>query len=281
MHATYVHARYEVYRFRTAPSFMLQPWRTRAARTDNSEWPLTAMQAFFDAAVCFFIPFFAASPTGADSIIDVFSVGKTIHICMLGVVTMEIMIVTRYWTWWFGIICVLSYALVYPFVLIFPLFQQAIDTWDMAHFGVGTNIMKTPFFWISLVSVYSTTFAVRYLERATKWLFRPDDNMIRAELEVMQRQDGLDSSVFGDSLSTPLSGPLPARATPPRAGLHASSLADVRFPPALDGSLCCCCRSPVGRACLHAGCAAPKPCDTACLPLTFTIARCIHALTNA
>ena len=142
------------------------------------------VQAFFDAAVCFFVPFLAASPTGNESIIDIFSIGKTIFICMLGVVTMEIMIITRYWTWWFAFVCVFSYALVYPFVLLFPRFQQSIDTWDLAHFGVGENIMTTPFFWISLISVYSTTFSIRYLERATKWLFRPDDNMIRAELEV-------------------------------------------------------------------------------------------------
>jgi hypothetical protein len=142
------------------------------------------LQAFFDAAVCFFVPFLAASPTGSTSAIDVFSIGTTVNVCMLGVVTMEIMTVARYWTWWFGIICVLSYALIYPFVLVFPLVEQAINRWDMTHFGVGVNIMRTPFFWVTLVTVYATTFSVRYFERSFKWLFRPDDNMIRAELEV-------------------------------------------------------------------------------------------------
>ena len=130
------------------------------------------------------MPFLAASPTGANSAVDIFAVGKTINICMLGLVTMEIMIVARYWTWWFGAVCVLSYALVFPFVLLFPLFQQVLDTWDMAQFGVGINVMRTPYFWISLITVYSVTFSIRYFERSTKWLFRPDDNMIRAELEV-------------------------------------------------------------------------------------------------
>lgn len=125
------------------------------------------------------MPFLAASPTGADSATDIFSIGKTVNICMLGIVTMEIMIVARYWTWWFGLICIISYALVYPFVLLFPLVQKALGIWNMAHYGVGVNIMRMPFFWISLVTVYSITFSVRYFERSTKWLFRPDDNMIR------------------------------------------------------------------------------------------------------
>ena len=160
------------------------------------------MQAFLDAAICFFVPFLAASPTGSNSAVDIFSVGKTINICMLGIVTMEIMIVTRYWTWWFGFICTLSYTLVYPYVLVFPLFQQAVNTWDMAHFGVGSNIMRTAYFWICLITVYSMTFSIRYFERSTKWLFRPDENMIRAELEVLDGgRRGLSAAPSQTSLS--------------------------------------------------------------------------------
>jgi hypothetical protein len=160
------------------------------------------MQAFMDAAICFFVPFLAASPTGATSAMDIYSLGKTINICLLGVVTMEIMIVARYWTWWFAFVCIFSYTLVYPFILVFPLFQQGIDAWDMAHYGIAVNIMHTHFFWIALVTVYAMTFSIRYLERSTKWLFRPDDNMIRAELEVLNSKDGIsstfDNSAFGD-----------------------------------------------------------------------------------
>lgn len=108
---------------------------------------------------------------------------------MLGVVTMELMIVTRYWTGWFAFVCVFSYTLVYPFVLVFPLLQSAWGTVEMAHFGIGVNIMHTPFFWIALLTVYSITFSIRYFERSMKWLFRPDDNMIRAELEVLNQKD--------------------------------------------------------------------------------------------
>jgi Phospholipid-translocating P-type ATPase C-terminal len=176
------------------------------------------MQAFLDAAICFFIPFLAASPLGERSTIDIFSIGKTIFICMLGVVTMEIMIVARYWTIWFAAVCLLSYSLVYPYVLFFPIFMQNVfNYWDLESSGVGVNIMRTPFFWIALMTVYSMTFSIRcasvvtlnartcsgwsrragcvcadllsmcrYFERSLKWLFRPDDNMILAELEARQ-----------------------------------------------------------------------------------------------
>jgi hypothetical protein len=145
------------------------------------------VQAFFDAAICFFVPFMAASPLADRSAIDIFAVGKTIHICMLGVVTMEIMIVARYWTFWFGAVCVFSYFLIYPFVLLFPVFMQnVLDAWDMEHSGIGVNTMATPFFWIALITVYSMTFTVRYFERSLKWLFRPDKSMILAEWETFR-----------------------------------------------------------------------------------------------
>lgn len=121
------------------------------------------MQAFLDAAICFFVPFLAASPLGNRTTIDVFSVGKTIFICMLGVVTMEIMIVARYWTWWFAGVCALSYLLVYPYVIFFPIFwQNVFGSWELESSGVGVNIMVTPFFWIALMTVYSMTFSIRH-----------------------------------------------------------------------------------------------------------------------
>lgn len=121
------------------------------------------MQAFLDAAICFFVPFFAASPLGDRTTIDVFSVGKTIFICMLGVVTMEIMIVARYWTWWFAGVCIFSYTLVFPYVIFFPLFwQNVFGSWNLESSGVGINIMVTPFFWIALMTVYAMTFSIRH-----------------------------------------------------------------------------------------------------------------------
>jgi len=49
----------------------------------------TPSQGIVDAAICFFIPYFASSPRGAASVTDIYSVGKTVFICMLGAVTIE------------------------------------------------------------------------------------------------------------------------------------------------------------------------------------------------
>lgn len=92
---------------------------------------------------------------------DIFSVGKTVFICMLGAVTIEVMLVARYWTWIFAIISALSYLLVYPFVLIFPIIEEAIGYWDAAHNGIGRNLFVTAYFWISIVTVYLITFGLR------------------------------------------------------------------------------------------------------------------------
>ena len=75
------------------------------------------MQALFDGALCFFVPYLAASGLGAKSVDDVFSVGKTAYIAMLGVVNIELMIVCRFWTWWFGIAAVISAPARHPFLL--------------------------------------------------------------------------------------------------------------------------------------------------------------------
>jgi Phospholipid-translocating P-type ATPase C-terminal len=183
-------------------------------------------QAFLDAAIIFFIPFAAAAPMGADSVIDVYSVGRTINIAMLGVVTIEIMLVTRFWTYWFAGACVLSYLLVYPYAFLLPEIYSGIEYWDMAQSGVGQAIMASWWFWISLLTVYAMTFSIRYFERSVKWLFRPDDSMIIAELELLDAHGGAPSAGAGRASSsgsrsslgataargvelTPLDGPAP------------------------------------------------------------------------
>ena len=46
--------------------------------------------AIVDAAICFFIPFYATRPNGQHSATDVFSVGKTVFTALLGTVTLEV-----------------------------------------------------------------------------------------------------------------------------------------------------------------------------------------------
>ena len=46
--------------------------------------------AIVDAAICFFIPFYATRVNGQHSATDVFSVGKTVFTALLGSVTLEV-----------------------------------------------------------------------------------------------------------------------------------------------------------------------------------------------
>lgn len=49
------------------------------------------------------------------SVLDVDSAGKTMFIALLGTVSLEVALVTRFWTWLFVFFLALSYFLVYPF----------------------------------------------------------------------------------------------------------------------------------------------------------------------
>lgn len=160
------------------------------------------MQAFLDAAICFFIPFLAASPLAERSTIDIFSVGKTIFICMLGVVTSEIMIVARYWTAWFAAVCTLSYVLVYPYVLLSPVVMQSVGVWDMENSGVGVNIMSTPFFWVALITVYTMTFTIRCVPTCHRFLTTICRRTFRTSSMLVKEAGVVHSTIqsFGDSI---------------------------------------------------------------------------------
>lgn len=50
--------------------------------------------------------------------------------------------------------------------------------------GVALRIFSSPGFWMELIAVYIITFSLRYMERAVRWLFFPNDDMILAEVEA-------------------------------------------------------------------------------------------------
>ena len=101
----------------------MQLYDKRGSRslTTLSFWKTGVLLAALHGAVCFFIPYYSLATSGKHNITDVYSLGKLAFVALLGAVTLEVALVARYWTWLFGVITVLSYALVYPFMLIFPL----------------------------------------------------------------------------------------------------------------------------------------------------------------
>eukprot|EP00891_Asterochloris_glomerata_P000836 jgi/Astpho2/836/Aster-00685 len=149
-------------------------------------WKSGVLMAAVDAALAFFIPYYSITASDHNSITDVYSVGKTVFIALLGAVSLEVALVARYWTWLFAIFLGLSYFIVYPFEVVFPAIERGINYYDPGQYGVAQTVFKAPTFWFCLIVVYICCFGHRYLERAVVWLFNPQDNMILQEIESRQ-----------------------------------------------------------------------------------------------
>lgn len=98
----------------------------------------------------------------------------------------QVTLVARYWTWLFLIFCLLSYFLVYPFEILFPLVEMLFGIYDSAQYGIAVNIFANPSFWFVVILANLVTFGHRFIERAVVWLFRPNDDMILVELESLE-----------------------------------------------------------------------------------------------
>ncbi|KAK9828339.1 hypothetical protein WJX74_009865 [Apatococcus lobatus] len=153
-------------------------------------WRTAIALAIVHGAICFFIPYYSVANGDRNSITDLWSVGKTIWVAVIGVVTLEILLVSRYQTKLFLLVTLLSYALVYPYVIILPLIFNGFGTRDPAQDGVGNHIFSSATFWLVLVFVYSLTFGIRFLERSIIWLYRPNDSMILSEMEALDLKEG-------------------------------------------------------------------------------------------
>lgn len=86
----------------------------------------------------------------------------------------------------FAVIVFLSYALVYPFAVLFPLVEQVFDVYDVTQYGVAYNVFANATFWFSIILCNLATFGHRYVERGAVWLFRPQDLMILSEFERVE-----------------------------------------------------------------------------------------------
>ena len=95
--------------------------RTSHSLTTLSFWKTGVLLGVVHGAVCYFIPYYSLATSGVHNVTDVYSLGKIAFVALLGTVTLEVALVARYWTWLFGAFTVLSYALVYPYLVILPL----------------------------------------------------------------------------------------------------------------------------------------------------------------
>lgn len=192
-------------------------YHPRSSLTTRSFWKNGVLMACVDAAICFFVPLYglgslggggrhsvsafrasnaaggaaaarahAAAANGrgsrADtSSVDVYSLGKAVFVALLGCVTLEVGLVSRFWTPLFVFVLVGSYALVFPFQVGYAAFLKG--TADAAQAGSALAIFSSPRFWLICLLCALSTFGHRFAERGFVWLFKPQDNMILQEME--------------------------------------------------------------------------------------------------
>ncbi len=62
----------------------MQTYNPRSSLTTATFWKNGILMATIDAAICFFIPYYATTASGAHMATDVFSIGKTTFVALLG-----------------------------------------------------------------------------------------------------------------------------------------------------------------------------------------------------
>ena len=177
--------------------------RNSRALTTSSFWKSGVLLGICHAAISFFVPYYSIATSGENNITDVYSLGKVTFVALLGIVTLEVALVARYWTWVFFWITLLSYFLVYPYMVIFPLAELGVSFYDPANVGVSYAVLSSPTFWLVILVCYIAAFGYRYAERTALWVFRPHDSMILVEREKAAEAQGhglmenMSSGTFG------------------------------------------------------------------------------------
>jgi magnesium-transporting ATPase (P-type) len=177
-----------------------QTYHPRGSLTTRAFWKNGVLMASIDAAICFFVPYYArvagGSGNGSGSRgfaghaaaggVDVYALGKTAFVAILGVVSLEVGLVSRFWTAPFALALVLSYGAVFPFQALYPAALEAVGTHDVAQTGVALRLFASPRFWLVCALCAVAAFGHRFAERGAVWLFRPADLMILEEMEAAE-----------------------------------------------------------------------------------------------
>lgn len=124
-------------------------------------WRSGVMQGILNAAVCFFIPYYSVTAAGKSNSDSLWALGKTIFVGLLGVVTLEVALIGRYWTEFFMGVLFLSFVLVFPYLLLFPYVEQSLNMYDHKQFGIAENLFSTSHFWLCTLAIITVSFGCR------------------------------------------------------------------------------------------------------------------------
>lgn len=93
-------------------------------------WWLTCL---LHVQVLFFVPYLSLTTNAEKPIDSVYAMGKLMFIGIIGVVSWEIAVISRYWTWLFVLVWFLSYFITFPFLLALGALFERIGYYDTSH----------------------------------------------------------------------------------------------------------------------------------------------------
>ena len=91
-----------------------QTYNTSKTLTVLTFWK-AQVKAFVDAAICYFIPAFSAFASGNESLDGLMAVGRIAYLGIQGVVTLEVLAISRHFTSIFVVLNIYSYFIMFPF----------------------------------------------------------------------------------------------------------------------------------------------------------------------
>ena len=188
-----------------------------------SFWRRGVLHGVLDGAFCFIIPFMALNNTDARGTAGLYILGKTCFFSLVGTVTLEMAILTKFWTPLYTFMISASYGIAWVFVALFPILALAFGFPNPAQIGVSSTLFSSPGFFLTLLATNLSTLGFRLFKLLMKHSLSPTDADILAAREklkdpwadlswqVRHRLEGLGVHVHnrashGGGTSTPPSG---------------------------------------------------------------------------
>ena len=135
-------------------------------------------------AIAFFIPLYAvAPPPGPYRLAGMLAAGKVAYTAVLLVVTLEIVLVSRYITALFAFFALLSFAIWFPLLWLIPL---VADVNEMI--GISDLLYGAPAFWLAVALAGAASAAYRLAWLAAARHLRPSDLDLLSEEEALEQQ---------------------------------------------------------------------------------------------
>ena len=164
-----------------------QLYNTSRALSSWNFWKAALLKSALTSALSFFVPYFSASSNGQLGTDGIFSLGKTVYIALLGIVGIEILLLSKSWTKIFVAAVLVSYLFMYVFFPLYGAILEAIPYPQSTYSGIPKVLYSCPAFWLQIILCYLIAFGVRFIDRAIKLRIYPDDYDILSEIKLINK----------------------------------------------------------------------------------------------